>query len=813
MHYYYDWINYFIRLLSKPFPHQDLLSQQALKGDETAWQDSFLHKYPMWLQHEQWWIVLALTCIINSAIFTIGYILYRCCVKCCRRGKKPRATDKEYDGCKRGFFNSIITILIFFNVFSAVSLFISTQYNEIGIEQLPTRINNCIDDLNVYKRDTDLRIRKLLIEDVQTLNDSLSHQIKDVGRAVVTKIKSASGASIIDNILQKYSKAKLAYASLEKIRSEMLKTKDMLQRYPSELNKLKSSVVPDLQQCVEDNIDPKRTFCMKTMELFNSIEAVDLDLSFELISSENDEALNTIMNMDIIQVFETAEQTFHHLENEIKKRVDSRATGSLDAIKQLGDKLFNIAAEISTQIRQVNFDVLYEPMSRLREEQSTYQQYAKYSWYASLVIAGIFAFIALTFMFGLFYGCCGRRPTFYNDDCCVRSTGSRFYQCGIWLTLLLMTELAIVTAVLMLIGANVTNIICHPLEDPLSRPDMLSLAERMIDLYGKKSHPSDFDIFNDNRTLTDIIRGCNRNDTFYRMFGLDSKYKLSKLRDVYHDQLNEAVDEIKDLMKIITSINKNFQLELDIKALESAPSVNVTKINPKILQRLQEQINAIDLDPRMNGFHEQTKNSQLPGEVTSALNSLDEFQRDTTRPLSHALDEIMQDILQLNDHFSFGTFSPAEAIPALQHARALLEVDFDGQMETAAQEVVASLADELTDYINHVETAVSSDVTSCAPVKEILRNSRAALCLHTIYPFNGVWMSMLISLLLSIPIIMFSTSLVQLYNQMHSFPKYTVQAASTDNLCDLATDTYGGHRAKHTPYAMGYGYQGVRQFT
>ena len=40
--------------------------------------------------------------------------------------------------------------------FCAVSLFISTQYNEIGIEQLPTRINNCIDDLNVYKRDTDL---------------------------------------------------------------------------------------------------------------------------------------------------------------------------------------------------------------------------------------------------------------------------------------------------------------------------------------------------------------------------------------------------------------------------------------------------------------------------------------------------------------------------------------------------------------------------------------------------------------------------------------------------------------------------------
>lgn len=132
-------------------------------------------------------------------------MFYRCCVKCCKRGRKSRTTDKEYDQCKRALFNFLITILIIANVFSAVTLFVSTQYNEIGLEQLPTRINNCIDDLNVYKRDTDLRIRKLLIEDVQQLNDSLSLKIKDAGHAVVTKIKSASGASIIDDILQKYS--------------------------------------------------------------------------------------------------------------------------------------------------------------------------------------------------------------------------------------------------------------------------------------------------------------------------------------------------------------------------------------------------------------------------------------------------------------------------------------------------------------------------------------------------------------------------------------------------------------------------------
>ena len=182
------------------------------------------------------------------------------------------------------------------------------------------------------------------------------------------------------------------------------------------------------------------------------------------------------MKMDIINIFEFAEQAFHRLESDILQKIENKAAVSLDAIKQIGDKLFSIAADISTQIRQVNFDVLYEPMSRLREEKSIYQKYAKYSWYASLIIAALFAFIALTFLFGLFYGCCGRRPTYYHDDCCVRSTGSRFFYCGIWMSLTLFAVLSITTAALMLVGANISNLVCHPLEDPLSRPDILSVS-------------------------------------------------------------------------------------------------------------------------------------------------------------------------------------------------------------------------------------------------------------------------------------------------------------------------------------------------
>lgn len=46
---------------------------------------------------------------------------------------------------------------------------------------------------------------------------------------------------------------------------------------------------------------------------------------------------------------------------------------------------------------------------------------------------------------------------------------------GIWMCLLLLAALSIIAASVMLVGANVANLICHPLEDPLARPDILSV--------------------------------------------------------------------------------------------------------------------------------------------------------------------------------------------------------------------------------------------------------------------------------------------------------------------------------------------------
>ncbi len=78
-------------------------------------------------------------------------------------------TDQQHDACKRNFLNVLLaacvlvnmyspfsrTFFIFLFRFAVVALVISAQYAEYGADQLPGRLNLCIDDVNVYKRDTD----------------------------------------------------------------------------------------------------------------------------------------------------------------------------------------------------------------------------------------------------------------------------------------------------------------------------------------------------------------------------------------------------------------------------------------------------------------------------------------------------------------------------------------------------------------------------------------------------------------------------------------------------------------------------------
>ncbi|KAK6061490.1 hypothetical protein COOONC_00843 [Cooperia oncophora] len=85
--------------------------------------------------------------------------------------------------------------------FAAATLLITGQYAQMGLEQLPNRLNYCIDDLNLYKRDTDTRIRKLLIDDYQMFNRTMTSQLSNAGHEIVQRVKKLTGANTVDALM------------------------------------------------------------------------------------------------------------------------------------------------------------------------------------------------------------------------------------------------------------------------------------------------------------------------------------------------------------------------------------------------------------------------------------------------------------------------------------------------------------------------------------------------------------------------------------------------------------------------------------
>lgn len=791
---YYDAVDQVITWLSSPFPHADLLSNKALTGEFSEWEESFRTKHNEWLTWQLGWVIVVGIILAISVLFPIVYILYRCCLCCCS-SSNPNATDKRLDGCKRNLLNICIAIFIIIDVFAAATVLVSSQYAQYGLVELPNRLSHCVDDLQLYKRDTDTRIRKLLIDDYQTLNKSMNRQLAEAGQNVVNRVKKLTGAQAIDTLLNISSNADNVKEVLVNLRNQVNSINEDASRFEVEFARLKKTATDELLECVQNEVDAVKAVCHRAEKLFSSINTSDLKLDTAMIPLGNEEALDRIINANISKALSASTFQFSSIEESLQREINSKIHSAQNTLRQIGDDLFVVAETISTQIRQVNFDELYNTVSNMSDEKKTpAMRYAKMSWIVSLIISGVFILLAAIFLFGLIFGICGRRPTYYNDDCCVRSNGSRFFSCGIWLTLTFFTVLSVFAAFLLFFAGNTSYLVCQPLRDPLSRPDVMSLAERYIDMWkAKRDSRNDFNSLFDKRTAADVIRACSRNETFYEIFEFDKKYHLNQLKDFEKDAYGQLEDFLSKSLSDLPPVNPISGLlsEEDAAALESLVDANLTRIGGVALNKLNSAAQELDLMSKSRAFQESIENTGgRPKVISSILEQIEEIDFRITMPLRKKLMELHHNITELDKKFSEMQIPVSTLLSKLRHAQALLMEDVKSHFEAAAREELNSTVSLVDQYVQHVRVQMQTEISSCKPIAQLAEHSTAALCNYTIDPLNGTWMAMIVSLICLVFIVFFATSLINLYNRMHSYPKYVVEPPLEHHMSSFITDTY-----------------------
>uniref|UniRef100_A0A9J2PCI2 Prominin n=1 Tax=Ascaris lumbricoides TaxID=6252 RepID=A0A9J2PCI2_ASCLU len=792
MTYFYSLVNRLIRLLSRPFPHEKLLSERLLQGEFGDLKSSFINKPHEWIAYEQWWLLLASSLMLFGALFTSFYVIYWCCTYCCYSQPIEKTTDSRHDSCRRHLLNSLISVVVIANIFAVASLLISSQYAEYGASELPHRVGNCVDDLSIYKRDTDMRVRRLLIDDFQLLNASVVDIMSNAGSWLLNRVKQMSGAQAIDQLGYAYETSRQMQERITDLQSQVASLNNELIRFHIDFVKLRRASSRDLNECINGDDEVTKSFCRKAEKILNDFDDLPLTIHQNIIPNNINEELERVTHSNISEIVVVFNSGLIEIEKELQAEIDHSQYRVQSKLKQIGDDLFMVAETISTEIRQINFDRLQAIFATYVSGNNEYPQYVQYSWSASLVLSGIYALIALYFLFALCYGICGRRPTYYRDDCCVRSTGSRF---GTWLAVLFLGPLSIITAALLFCGANVSSLICQPLQDPFSRPDMLSFAERLFDVWKSNRLRNDLSSYADGHSAVEIIRACSsNNETLYNIFELDKKYHLFNVNEYERDAYMQLNDFIEHLAATIHIGHPQPVLPKEkLSTLESLANFSVTLIDDRTVEKVSKDVEVLDLMSRASPIVADGGRANVnPRAVEAVLERLRVIEASSARPLRSLFRDVLSNVTAINEQLVNLSMPVSGLFARLQHAHTLLSSHMSVYLDEAASELRAHLKDAITAYNEHIRHSMATEVTSCAPLAEIARGSRDALCSHLVDPFNGVWASMLISMLCTVSTVMMGRWAMRFYRTIHPYPKHLSYESTDDNLRVHAftTDTY-----------------------
>uniref|UniRef100_A0A914USE2 Uncharacterized protein n=1 Tax=Plectus sambesii TaxID=2011161 RepID=A0A914USE2_9BILA len=489
--------------------------------------------------------------------------------------------------------------------------------------------------------------------------------------------------------------------SLVQFEQSLQSLDDDIKKLRNDFVRLRKTAEHELESCLQSTTDPFKEYCQKAKQMLDDHGDLPMDEVQDAGFAQTRKDLKAIAEYNISGLLHDARTKFSKLETSFQQEIGRKQNLVRDRLKEIGDELFQVAETISDRIKKVNFDELYHYISLHLETSDGYPVYKNYLWIAGLSVSGVMALMALAFGFGLFYGCCGKRPSYYEDDCCVRTTGSKLYCCGIALGIMVLFAMMVIGVVLFLAGANARSILCEPLDDPLRRPDAVALMERYLDVWKAKHGRDDVTLLLDEHNLTDIIRGCAQNRTLYDIFDLDKKYHLNDLKkqkEEAYRQLDEYLESMLRDLRVRDTIGDLITPEITNK-LKKLNEGNITGIPLRLIRTIEDQIDKLDLLKNSQQLIDVEKlPEQRAVEVRRVLNDVRKLEEESATPLRRGLAQLVGNLTELNSRLPNLTERIPSLLIRLQHAEALLASNLTGHVEDASSEISAKLKSYVDGY-------------------------------------------------------------------------------------------------------------------
>ncbi|KAI1295479.1 Prominin-1-A [Halotydeus destructor] len=705
-----------------------------------------------------------------------------------RSKSRSRRKYKVESGCDsfcRSLCGTIHFALLLLVSFFVICAFVTNEYVRNGLHELPTTLNQSLDDVQLYLNNTQYEVNTLLRTNFGQLEDELNESLDKSGLIVKNRLALVSQAVALENLTEIVSKLDTIQTDLKLLAQETNELRNSLHLLSTGLHRAKKDLEKVFKECSHPVCSALRSKYRFILEKFRVSTRLD-DLP-DLSPLMNN--ISALLQADIVHEVQRGKQAFDRISIKIQTAVNDSIPDIKRQIRAVGYELASTAKDINEALR-VPFKDIRRGKENIYIGAQYIEEYEVYRWYACLGASGIVLAVLACYTLGLLKGVCGHQPTVNEYRSRRRKPPSTFLlKCGIFFLFLFFGPLLLAAVALFLVGGVSDRVGCYYLEHPNDNgtKQIISLLQKQFD---EQNVADSMKLIRGVKpNIAEVLSRCHQNRSLYNALQLYQYNKIQLGGDKLVEGFNiSTILQFKDRYTIEERL-ETFLTKVDVNP---APIVILTREGNDLLDRLKDtslgtlnfssfaelvnqRVTPLDLITVANDLENEAK-LLPPSQIdhsTSLKNiaiMLESYQLKVISKIHHSVERLRSGAGKIEKKAQYGSRGLKEALTDLlnqaKKAQSFIEQKGRTEIRKVAKGFVQDMSSLIDQYSQHVVGEVENSVGRCEPVSRAVNASVMAICKEVVLPFNGYWLSMSSSLLLLLPATFCAYVLSNLYSKL-----------------------------------------------
>ncbi|XP_036142411.1 prominin-1-A [Monomorium pharaonis] len=643
-----------------------------------------------------------------------------------------------------GVLTFLLTVLVLILGSCMVTMIICNEAVAVGIEKLPLTVETALQDLKDYHADTTSQLRKCLTRSLDVASEAILADLDNVeellGKPVQAELSAETGLDVALDALVDLGNAT---QELSARTESLLREGERARELGLELSRETDEIRRDLEGAVRACSGPDRSLCA----VIDS-SGIRLDLRIErLLRDDRLLRLQSTSRENLTEAGRQARGEYLHVPDHI-------ARTTLDARNQIRREINAARARIVDQTRTIETNSF-----ELSEQLDSARSFANY------VVPYVISFERIRWIIGMASALCilPILSLLIGALCCRCGSENKVRPtllCNVVTSCFVSITLWAAFIVALGIASHTEMLICRPLSDPDYHTMEVVLETQMF--LGRKLTVS----------LKKLFEKCRNNEAAYSAFGLENVMNLDHLTAHWAwPGLSRAISNVKVDLKGLQILTPNLRQRL--QDLLYVCGLNLTAYRIMV----QEPIMSKDistLSDQLDNISRQLRDQSIARELQSIGTTMRDLTLRRVKPLMKLQNDLVYGLavieLQVQPLWR-------QVNQSISHLRTI-QYYIDHQGEKIAQLKAKLYMNRLSNYLDqwrtHVFSEMSTEVSKCRPLWNVLEGLRYLLCAHILSPLDGFWFATFVSVIVMI----ISTPTAHILSLVYKKPSQFIEDAT-----------------------------------